>query len=167
MESPVAIIAASAADIPLVQQLAHEIWRQHYPGILCAAQIDYMLERSYSSEALLHFVSGPPAGLAIAREDDEAVAFAAWHCPETSQMKLDKLYVLPRRQCAGIGRALIEHVVVQARSLACHCVTLNVNRQNTNAIRAYERCGFSIQARGDFPIGGGFVMEDFIMVREL
>ena len=44
-------------------------------------------------------------------------------------MKLDKLYVLPRHQRAGIGRSLIEHVVEQARVAGCRAVTLNVNRQ--------------------------------------
>jgi len=42
-----------------------------------------------------------------------------------------------------------------------------VNRDNAKAIRAYERCGFAIRERGDFAIGEGFVMEDFIMVRAL
>ena len=44
-------------------------------------------------------------------------------------------------------------------------MSLNVNRANVKAVRAYERCGFTIRERGDFPIGNGFVMEDFIMVR--
>ena len=82
-------------------------------------------------------------------------------------MKLDKLYVLPRHHRGGIGRALIEHVVGKARDAACTSVTLNVNRQNALAVLAYERCGFVIRDRGDFPIGNGFVMEDFIMVRDL
>ena len=44
---------------------------------------------------------------------------------------------------------------------------LNVNRYNTGAVRAYERCGFVIRESGDFPIGNGFVMEDYIMARAL
>ena len=40
-------------------------------------------------------------------------------------------------------------------------------RGNAGSIRAYERCGFVISERGDFPIGNGYVMEDFIMVRQL
>jgi diamine N-acetyltransferase len=167
MKSAVTITAAAAAHIPVVQRLAHDTWHQHYPGILSAPQIDYMLERGYGDEALLRFVSEPGAGLAIAREDAEAVGFAAWYRVETSRMKLDKLYVLPRRHRAGIGRSLIEHVVALARSLACDSVTLNVNRANAPAIAAYEHCGFRIDGRGDFPIGNGFVMEDFIMVRTL
>jgi diamine N-acetyltransferase len=167
MKSAVTITAASAAQIPLVQRLARNIWWQHYPPILSAAQIEYMLDRGYADDALRRFVDEPGAGLAIAREEDDAVGFAAWYRPEMSAMKLDKLYVLPRCHRAGIGRSLIEHVAAQARSLACACITLNVNRQNASAIGAYERCGFSIESRGDFPIGNGFVMEDYIMVRAL
>ena len=74
---------------------------------------------------------------------------------------------IARHQGAGIGRSLIEHVVEQARVAGCRSVTLNVNRQNVSAIGAYERCGFAIRGHGDFPIGDGFVMEDFIMVRDL
>ena len=83
-------------------------------------------------------------------------------------MKLDKLYVLPQHHRAGIGRALIEHVVEQARARRLPRASRSTSiASNASAIRAYERCGFAIRGRGDFPIGDGFVMEDFIMVRDL
>ena len=196
----VTIAAADAAQLELVARLAQRIWRQHYPGILSAAQIDYMLDRGYRREALWRFVSERDAGIALARKHGEAVGFAAWYrshsiepdppptkpevatinpeAPaikpeaatinsEAPAMKLDKLYVMPAHHKAGIGRLLIEHVVTRAREAGCASVRLNVNRENAVAIRAYERCGFVIRARGDFPIGNGFVMEDFIMVRDL
>ena len=165
---PVAIVAACAADLPLVARLAHEIWHRHYPGIIPVAQIDYMLARGYTPEALTIYLTRPHAGLALAMHDAEPVGFVGWHPLETAgTMKLDKLYLLPEHHGSGIGRALIEHVVARARSAGCRAVTLNVNRSNTGSIRAYERCGFTISERGDFPIGNGYVMEDFIMRREL
>lgn len=168
MQSTVVIAAASAADIPVVQRLAGAIWRQHYPGILSGEQIEYMLAQGYSYAALERFVTSDDAGLALASVDGEAAGFAAWYRTEKpTTMKLDKLYVLPQFHGEGLGRALIEEVVAQARTSGCYEVTLNVNRGNAGAIRAYERCGFVIRGRGDFPIGGGFVMEDFIMVRAL
>ncbi len=75
--------------------------------------------------------------------------------------------MLPECHRHGIGRALIEHVTSCARTASCAALMLNVNRNNASSIRAYERCGFAITGRGDFPIGGGFVMEDFIMTRKL
>jgi diamine N-acetyltransferase len=165
---PVAIAAVRAADLPLVARLAHEIWHRHYPGIIPVAQIDYMLARSYTHEALADYLTRDAAGLALAMHGGTAVGFVGWYPLEPpGTMKLDKLYVLPEHHGTGIGRALIEHVVKQARGAACRSVTLNVNRGNAGPIRAYERCGFVISERGDFPIGNGYVMEDFIMVRQL
>jgi GNAT superfamily N-acetyltransferase len=172
LQTPAAVTttvkAASEGDIALVQRLADVTWRRHYPGILGAEQIDYMLARGYSRDALLEFVTSPDAGLALAVRDGRALGFAAWYRLEGGRSaKLDKLYVLPDHHGEGIGRALIEHVVAWARTAGCGAVTLNVNRHNTTSVRAYERCGFSIRERGDFSIGNGFVMEDFIMVRDL
>jgi ribosomal protein S18 acetylase RimI-like enzyme len=164
----ITIASASADDIGVVQTLAHEIWHRHYPGIITRAQIDYMLARGYAREALMQYLTTPNAGLALALRGSATVGFVGWYPLEpTRTMKLDKLYVLPEHHGAGIGRALIEHVVAQARGAGCSDVTLNVNRANTSSIRAYERCGFAIRERGDFPIGNGFMMEDYVMVREL
>ncbi len=56
-ESAAAIVAADVDDIVCIQHLAAAIWRSHYPGIISNAQIDYMLERGYSREALLAFLA--------------------------------------------------------------------------------------------------------------
>jgi diamine N-acetyltransferase len=164
---PVDVVAAESADVPLVGRLARDIWHRHYPGIIAHEQIDYMLELGYSREALMHYLTQPDAGLALARRGGPAIGFVGWYQADADTMKLDKLYVLPERQGEGIGRTLIEHVMARARAAGCAAVTLNVNRGNELAIGAYERCGFAIRARGDYPIGNGFVMEDFIMVRDL
>jgi diamine N-acetyltransferase len=170
MELPavsIAIVAAGSADLPLVEHLAREIWHRHYPGIISPAQIDYMLARGYSREALMRFLTEPGAGLALARRGEPAVGFVGWHPVGGDTTKLDKLYVLPEHHGEGIGRMLIEHVAARARAAGCTALTLNVNRRNARAIGAYRRCGFTVRERGDFAIGDGFVMEDFVMSREL
>lgn len=159
---------AGPSDLPTVQRLAHVIWHAHYPSIITRGQIDYMLERGYSHDALAPFVTAADRGLALAEEQGEVVGFAAWYPPpEPATLKLDKLYVLPQRHGHGIGRALIEHVAAAARAAGCRTLILNVNRNNVGAVRAYERCGFAIREAGDFPIGNGFVMEDYVMARAL
>lgn len=44
---------------------------------------------------------------------------------------------------------------------------LNVNKHNAVAIAAYERCGFRIASGVEIDIGGGFVMDDWVMERAL
>lgn len=168
VSSAVTISPAHALEIPEIQRLADEIWRQHYPGIISESQIDYMLATGYSTAALQKFFTSTNAGAAIARSDAVSIGFAAWYPLESLQMmKLDKLYVRPQHHRGGVGRALIDHVTQRARTSGYAAITLNVNRGNADAIAAYERCGFTIRERGDFPIGEGFVMEDYVMVRDL
>ena len=164
----VSIRKADLSDIATVERLARVIWHEHYPGIITPGQIDYMLAQGYSHAALAPFATDPTRGLALAHDEREPVAFAAWYPPGApATMKLDKLYVLGSCRGLGIGRALIEHVAAAARRAGCRTLILNVNRNNTRAVAAYEHCGFAIRESGDFPIGSGFVMEDYVMARAL
>jgi ribosomal protein S18 acetylase RimI-like enzyme len=159
---------AGLADLANVTTVAHDAWREHYPGILTDAQIDYMLARGYSREALQPFITEPRRGIALAERGGALLGFAAWlPGDQRDAQKLDKLYVLPRHHGEGIGTALVDHVAGIGREGGYARLVLNVNRNNHASIRWYERRGFVVRERGDFPIGNGFVMEDFIMEKPL
>jgi GNAT superfamily N-acetyltransferase len=162
------IDAGTRADIAMVARLADTIWRSYYPGIITGEQIDYMLARGYAPEALARFVRDEGAGLAIARERGQAAGFAAWHrADEPATTKLDKLYVLPARHGRGLGRALIARVEEAARADGSRTLVLNVNKRNAKAISAYLACGFATRASVVIDIGGGFVMDDYVMAKAL
>lgn len=77
---------------------------------------------------------------------------------------LQKIYVLPERQGEGVGRQLFEAAIALIKSLhpgPC-AMELNVNRQN-RAVTFYERMGMHKDRSGDFDIGHGFYMNDYIM----
>ena len=124
----VTIAAARAAQIPLVQRLAREIWHRHYPAILSAAQIDYMLERGYSDEALLRFVDEPTPDWRLQAWPKRGPSPRG--IARCATMKLDKLYVLPQHH-ARHRRALIEHVAARARAGA----RSHAQRQSRNTRR--------------------------------
>jgi len=166
MPSP-AIRAATRADLPVVQRLAERTWRAHYPGIITHAQIDYMLERGYADAALEGFLGASGCGLVLALHDADPIGFAAWLREGEGTSKLDKLYVLPAAQGAGAGRALIEHVAAAAARDGAVRLILNVNKHNTQALTVYARCGFTIREATVIDIGGGFVMDDYVMERTL
>jgi RimJ/RimL family protein N-acetyltransferase len=46
-------------------------------------------------------------------------------------------------------------------------IALAVNKRNSNAIAAYEKWGFHIEQSVVKDIGNGFVMDDFIMAKEV
>jgi GNAT superfamily N-acetyltransferase len=166
--SRTAIVAAVAADLPAVQRLADVIWRRHYPGIISDAQIDYMLARGYAVDALERYLTSEGAGLLLATDGGVAVGFAAYlRGADPATMRLDKLYLLQEHHGLGLGRRLIDAVVAAARAQRCTTCILNVNKNNANSIRAYERCGFAIREAVVVDIGGGHVMDDYVMARSV
>jgi len=165
---PIRITEATEADLRPVAELAGVVWRAHYPGIISRAQIDYMLARGYSHEALLRFVTEPGARLLLASVDERLIGFAAYYRVEdATELKLDKLYVHQDFHGEGVGSRLIERVEEDARAQHRSTLILNVNKNNTRAIRTYERNGFVIRDSVVVDIGGGYVMDDFIMAKRL
>ncbi len=162
------IVAATEGELAAVAELARVIWRRHYPGMISAAQIEYMLERGYSRAALLRFVTEAGAGLALARLDARLAGFAAWYrADDPDEIKLDKLYVHQDFHRQGVGQRLIDATADAAQAQRRATIILNVNKNNAQAIRAYARSGFVIREAVIVDIGGGFVMDDYIMAKRL
>jgi GNAT superfamily N-acetyltransferase len=72
------------------------------------------------------------------------------------------LYVLPFIQTKGVGKALLQVAADTARQAGAAGLLLNVNRAN-KAVGFYQHLGFDIVGSGDFDIGAGFFMNDYMM----
>ena len=162
------IVAAVEADLPRVAELAGVIWRKHYPGIITPEQIEYMLALGYSHEALRRFIAEEGAGLDLAYVENRLAGFAAYYRTDRDdELKLDKLYVHQDFQGRGVGRSLIASTEAVAMAQRRTTLILNVNKQNLQAIRAYERNGFLVREAVVVDIGGGFAMDDYVMAKRL
>ena len=158
----------AAEDLEQLAGLAREIWYAHYSAIISAAQIEYMLGQRYNSDVVRGelrsdgiwwdklIVSGGMAG------------FASYFLTGVAgEMKLDKLYVHPRLQRRGYGGMMIARAGGVACSRGCSRLVLAVNKNNRSAIAAYLKHGFHIADAVTKDIGGGFVMDDYIMEKLL
>ena len=158
----------AAADIETVGALARAIWRAHYPSIISAAQIEYMLDERYAPCVLRAELGRPGLWWDVLRAGGACQAFSSYFLTEhAGEMKLDKLYVHPESQRRGYGGLLIGRACARAREQGCTRLVLAVNKRNANAIAAYHKHGFVIGQSVVKDIGGGFVMDDYIMVRNL
>jgi ribosomal protein S18 acetylase RimI-like enzyme len=155
---------ATEADIPLLRDLAQRIWRECYPGIVTHEQIEFMLGWMYSEEEIRRqLTTGVP--WEIAELEGASVGYLSWQREDDGRVKISKLYVLPAQQRRGLGRQMLEHICKCARALGAHAVWLQVNKRNERAIGAYLKAGFRIEKEAVFDIGGGFVMDDYLMSR--
>ena len=160
---------ARTDDIAIIRDMAEVAFRHTYREILSPEQIDYMMDWMYSPDNLLkQFEDGhvyyilfslerPCGYVSVQKEGTDSVNIEVWH--------LQKIYVLPSEQGKGFGKLLFEKAVSHVKensSLMNARIELNVNRQNT-AVSFYRHLGMTILRDGDFHIGNGFYMNDYIM----
>ena len=155
-------------DLDRVATLARIVWQDAYRDIITPAQIDFMLEQRYNASRLRDELASADIWWDKASVDGELTAFASTLVGSTpGEVKLDKLYVDPARQRLGVGAALIAHVAQRALTQGYATLILAVNKRNARAIAAYTKHGFAVRDAVCVDIGNGFVMDDFIMVRNL
>ena len=162
------IKAATVEDLPAIRDLASVIWRAYYPSIVTREQIEYMLARMYALETLRDEIQSQGIRFDRLLLGNDLIGFAAYGPTATATIwKLHKLYLLPDQHGKGLGSQLLQHCEAQAHLLGADHLTLNVNKRNARAIAAYERNGYAIAESVTLDIGGGFVMNDFVMAKPL
>jgi RimJ/RimL family protein N-acetyltransferase len=62
---------------------------------------------------------------------------------------------------------MLSHVANRALEVGARSIHLRVNKGNERAIAAYRRNGYAVRESLVADIGGGFVMDDFVMQRDL
>lgn len=166
--SEAVIKPAAVADLTAIRELATLIWHAYYPAIVTREQIDYMLERMYALETLREELLNRGVRFDRLLLGDEFIGFASYGPTDAPlAWKLHKLYLLPAYHGKGLGSQLLRHSELQARHGGAQRLTLNVNKRNAQAIAAYQRNGFVVLESITLDIGGGFVMDDFVMVKPL
>jgi ribosomal protein S18 acetylase RimI-like enzyme len=83
-------------------------------------------------------------------------------------LQIQGLAVDPGYQGRGVGQALLEAAVEEARRRGARKLTLRVLGSNTTARRLYERCGFAVEGvlAEEFLLDGRYV-DDVLMARRL
>jgi ribosomal protein S18 acetylase RimI-like enzyme len=149
-------------DVAIIKSLADEIWPKVYSTMISAEQIEYMLNWMYSIETLQENIDHGHQ-FYLYNENEVALGFM---CIQPNfapnEMKLNKLYVQADCHRKGIGRALIERAKSIAKEKQQTSIVLRVNKGNP-AVDFYKNLGFEITKLEVLDIGGGFVMDDYIM----
>lgn len=101
LPADVTLTPTTERDFPVLRELAGTIWRQHYAGIISAAQIDYMLAARFSDEALRDHTQAADKWLELLRVSGAPVGYCAYELASMdgnkanpTAMKLGQLYVV-------------------------------------------------------------------------
>lgn len=145
--------------------LAAAIWHEYFPFLLSAEQIDYMLAKFQSPEAVkLQQQEGYQ--YYFIKNDDNIVGYVVFK-PEKDCLFLSKLYFIKENRGKGFGRQALAFLIGTAKKQNLNKIQLTVNKYNDNSIAAYKKWGFDIAKSKVFDIGSGYVMDDYIMEKQV
>jgi putative acetyltransferase len=130
----------ASADEDAAIELWRRTWAQHYPHIDFNARVDWWRER-WRQELV------PVAHITIADKDGIIAGFVTVD-PKT--MYLDQIVVAPEHWGSDVARVL----VAEAKRLSPRGLDLLVNKDNTRAIRFYEKHGFAYAGDDKNPVSG-------------
>lgn len=167
-ETDIQITPIGPDEVHAVAALARQIWQVAYLDLIGQAQIDYMLAQRYAAQRLTDELARPDIWWRQIFVEGERCGFSCCQLTEeAATLKLDKLYVHPAQQRQGLGARLVADACQLALAQGCRRLILAVNKGNQAAIAAYRRYGFTVEKSVRVDIGGGFVMDDFVMAKSL
>ena len=152
-------------NIHWVPELAQEIWNDCYKDILSQEQIDYMLDMMYNPEKILEGVENNEQW-EILKADNVPVGYLHYKIEE-DKVFLSKIYLKQDPQYKGLGQVMMNHVIDYALANQKKKIYLTVNKNNSKAIRFYEKNGFRNVKSETFDIGNGYIMDDYIFQKDL
>lgn len=162
------ISEATSKDFKVIQEIAYQTWPHTYGEILSKAQLDYMLEKFYSEETLNENVTQRGHHFLLAKEENVALGFASYehNYNQKPVTRIHKIYILPETQGKGMGKLLLDKIEELAEENNSETLSLNVNKFN-KALTFYQKLGFKIVLEEDIELDHGYLMEDYVMEKQL
>ena len=155
--------------LAIVESLAERIFPRTYEGLIPAEQIPYMMHLMYD-EAVLHREFADGMRFDLITENTLPVGYISWHLLDgdgAKVLRLEKLYLDFACHGRSIGYLALRHVIDEAKRAGADFISLNVNKQNLRAQKAYLRAGFRRWRSEVEDVGGGFVKDDYVMRYDL
>ncbi len=161
---------ATPKQILEIEEAANHVWHNYYKDIFSPEQIDYMLKKYQSVEALQRQMEEQYVYYMLL-SDDKLAGYMCFKI-KTDQVYLSRLYIKAEFRRQGLARKTIAHLESYFSNPEHGCshikkIRLHVERQNSFAINVYEHLGFRKVKPVDTDIGGGFVCQEYIMERKI
>lgn len=154
-------------EIETVARIAAPIWHATYDAINGADATDYMIEQFQSVPAIRRQLDREGYAYYLMLRGGEAVGFVGLVPHKEGKMFLSKLYVSQAHRGAGLPRAVFDFVEARCKAEGLDKIYLTVNKCNTHAIEVYRHFGFYEIDSVVTDIGRGYVMDDYILQKDV
>lgn len=146
--------------------MAAAIWREYYVSIISSGQIHYMVDKFQSASAITDHIQEQGYEYFFIQHDRAAVGYLAVK-EEEGKLFLSKFYIIKEHRGYGYASKAMAFLEGLCKKRGLTRIWLTVNRHNEASIAVYEKKGFRIVREQIADIGNGFVMDDYIMEKDI
>jgi len=149
-------------DINEFAKLTSEIWHEYWTCILSDEQIDYMVDKFQSKNAITEQINNDNYTYFYIMYDNQKAGYIGLSS-KRDYLFLSKLYIKKEYRHTGLGTQSFDFIKQFAKDNNYNKIQLTVNKYNKNTINAYNKWGFKTVDSVVTDIGNCFVMDDYIM----
>lgn len=152
--------SATAADVDALAAFSRQSFTRAFGHLYAAEDLAAFLDEYRAPERFTAMITDPAKVITIGGDDRQLAGYSTLELGSRFEARPDpqphapcilgQLYCEPR---LGIGTALLERAISQARAHGCDVMQLSVYAENFGAQRFYERHGFAHVADIDFWVG--------------
>jgi len=149
-------------QIEELSEIAKLIWSDYFPGIITPEQVNYMVEKYQSADAIARQISNDGYKYFKVLGNGEILGYLAIKA-DRNKLLLSKLYLKKEFRGRGYFNKMLSFAEKIAKEKGLNSLYLTVNKHNDNSIAVYLKKGFFIKKEQATDIGNGFVMDDYVM----
>ena len=169
MKPEVTIRRADSSDAELLAELGARTFAETFAAENTPEDMSAYLAQSFTPARLADELADPKATFLLASVEGEAAGYARLYQGEPpscvtgeSPMELARLYVARKWLGGGLGRALMQRCVDEARGAGSRVLWLGVWERNLRAQAFYSKWGFTPVGQQVFQLGAD-AQTDWVM----
>ena len=152
---------ASNNDVAALAELSQASFCAAFEHLYSAENLATFLKQAYASEVVASEIADPAKTHQLAEGPEGLIGYCKMtqpggfveHSDALRPIALNQLYTAPGLTGRGVGAALMDWAIAEARLRNCDAIQLSVWAENHGAQRFYERYGFTKIADIDFWVG--------------
>ncbi len=152
---------ASLDDVPALAALGRDSFCAAFEHLYRPQDLEDFLEQAYAPDAIAQEVAGAECIHRLADAEGSLLGYCKLRMPSNysehsdaaNPIALSQLYTAPGRTGSGIGAALMDWALTEAKVQGADAIQLSVWSGNEGARRFYERYGFAKIADIHFRVG--------------
>jgi GNAT superfamily N-acetyltransferase len=163
----------TTGDAKMLAELGERTFYDTFANHNTPENIDAYLKKSFSPEIQFNELSQSDVIFLIAEFEDIPIGYAQLVLNSEDEaikrikpLEIRRIYASKEYLGKGVGKALIQATISEARQRGCDCIWLGVWEKNQRAIDFYKKWGFREVGTHIFSVGDD-PQNDFVMELEL